>query len=145
MKKVLLFVVSFLLLFSVVKALDIEPEVYSISTNPKVLAALSTDKKEAAPGETVVVSVKNISKGYVFGSLVINSDSGTKLDVQVKDLGNGRYEFTMPSSNVYIDAVLTTVNPRTYDNTYIIVILLFASAIFLGVLYILRRNVNQFE
>lgn len=145
MKKILFFIISFLLIFTVAKAEEVVDEIYKIDTNPKVLGALSTDKKEAKPGETVIISVKNISTGYALESIIITVEGKENSNINLKDLGNGNYEFIMPRANVYVDAILTTVNPRTYDNTSLIIILLFASAIFLGVLYILKKGVNQFE
>jgi hypothetical protein len=118
---------------------------YDIVTNPNVLAALSTDLKEAKVGDTVTISIKNISKGYVLGEVVISDTDGNKLDIELKDLENGNFEFVMPESDLYIDVILTSVNPRTADNAYIIVIILVASAIFSGVLYTLRKGINKFE
>ena len=130
---------------SVATPYTITERTYDIVTNPSVLAALSTDLKEAKVGDTVTISIKNISKGYVLGEVLISDTEGNKLDVELKDLGNGNYEFVMPENDLYIDVVLTSVNPRTADNAYIIIILLVASAIFSGVLYTLRKGINKFE
>ena len=125
---------------------NITDKTFDVVTNQSVLAALTTNIKEAKPGDVVTISVKNISKGYVLGEVLLLDLDGNELDIEMKNLGNGLYEFVMPDNDVYIDLVLTTVkNPNTFDNVYIIVILLFISAIFIGVLYSVGKGLGKFE
>ena len=130
---------------SVATPYNITDKTYDITTNPQVLAALNTNVKEARPGDTVTLSVKNVSKGYGFGSIVLYDGEGNKIALELTEVSEGVYEFTMPESDVYVDVILTTVNPETYDNTSIIVIILIVSTIFLAVLYTLKKGVEKFE
>ena len=65
---------------------------------------ISLDKENAFEGQTVTVSAKTHETGlYVLEGLTVKDGSGKKLDLT--DLGNGKYSFTMPASNVSVRPV----------------------------------------
>ncbi len=131
---------------SVAKPYNITDRTFDVVTNPKVLAALSTDLTEAKPGDKVTVNVKDIKKGYVFGTVALFDLDGKKLDVEIKKIGDGIYEFIMPESDVYVDLVLTPVpvNPETYDGANIVIILLLFSAVLMGILYSIKKYYKKY-
>ena len=120
---------------------------YDILTNSKVLAALTTNATESKPGEKVTINVKDIDKGYVFESVVLSDLEGNKLDIEIKKIDAGIYEFIMPESDVYVDLVLSLVpvNPETYDNASLVIIILLISSIILGLLYSAKRLIKRYE
>ena len=74
--------------------------------------------KRADKGDTVTVTVK-ADKGYVLNELVVTDKNGNAM--KLKDLGNGKFSFTMPGSKVTVDAsfkqVETALEGRFSDVT----------------------------
>ena len=80
-----------------------------------------TSTAETVENGTVTISPKNASKGtevtvtvtpdegYVLESLTVTDKNGT--EIELTDQGDGKYSFTMPASNVKIDAVFTEEEP----------------------------------
>ena len=80
-----------------------------------------TSTAETVENGTVTISPKNASKGtevtvtvtpdegYVLESLTVTDKNGTEMELT--DQGDGKYSFTMPASNVKIDAVFTEEEP----------------------------------
>ena len=67
---------------------------------------IAYDRRDAFEGQTVTLSARTHETGlYVLEGLTVTDESGNKLPLT--DLGNGKYSFTMPASEV-------TVKP-TYD------------------------------
>jgi hypothetical protein len=65
---------------------------------------ISLDKENAFEGQTVTVSAKTHETGlYVLEGLTVTDESGKELPLT--DLGNGKYSFTMPASNVSVRPV----------------------------------------
>ena len=74
------------------------------STNPVTPSqpengTVSADKKTAAKGDTVTITVTP-DEGYQVDQITVTDKNGKT--IAVKDLGNGRYRFTMPDSAVTI-------------------------------------------
>ena len=68
---------------------------------------LSVSPKSASKGTTVTVTVTP-DKGYVLETLTVTDASGKKLDL--KNLGSGKYSFTMPASKVEVKATFMEDN-----------------------------------
>ncbi len=88
------------------------------STNPVTPSqpengAVSADKKTAAKGDTVTITVTP-DEGYQVDTITVTDKNGKT--VAVKDLGNGRYRFTMPGSAVTITSTFVPVggDARTF-------------------------------
>lgn len=64
--------------------------------------------KNASKGTEVTVTVTP-DEGYVLESLTVTDKNGT--EIELTDQGDGKYSFTMPASNVKIDAVFTEEEP----------------------------------
>ena len=90
---------------------------------------------------------EDITKGYILGTIQLFDLNGEKLDIEIKDLGQGNYEFIMPDTDVYVDLVLSLVpvNPETYDIAYVLVFGLLFSSVLIGVLYSVRRSYRKYE
>ena len=72
------------------------------TTNPVTPAqpdngSVSIDKKNAAQGDTVTITVEP-DEGYVPGTVKVVDKDGK--EIAVKDLGDGKYSFVMPSGKV---------------------------------------------
>ena len=59
--------------------------------------SVSVDKKNAAQGDTVTITVQP-DEGYVPGTVKVVDKDGK--EIAVKDLGNGKYSFVMPTGKV---------------------------------------------
>lgn len=90
----------------------------TISTPSAKNGTVSVSPKSASKGTTVTVTVTP-DKGYVLETLTVTDASGKKLDL--KNLGSGKYSFTMPAGKVTVCAAFTKIDtsygacPR--DNT----------------------------
>lgn len=73
------------------------------SVNGKVTA----DNTDAEEGDTVTLTVEP-DKGYTLETLTVTDKNGNEL--KLKDMGNGKYTFTMPASNVTIKATFMEDN-----------------------------------
>ena len=73
---------------------------YSVNTNPSENGTVTVNKKNAAEGSTVLITVKP-NEGYKLGTLKV---TGTAAEITVKDLGDGKYSFTMPAGKVSVAA-----------------------------------------
>lgn len=79
----------------------------SISTPSAKNGTVSVSPKSASKGTTVTVTVTP-DKGYVLETLTVTDASGKKLDL--KNLGSGKYSFTMPASKVEVKATFMEDN-----------------------------------
>lgn len=82
-----------------------------------------TSTAETTENGTVAISPKNASKGtevtvtvtpdegYVLESLTVTDKNGT--EIELTDQGDGKYSFTMPASNVKVDAVFAEEEPAS--------------------------------
>lgn len=66
---------------------------------------VAADKSSAAKGETVTITVTP-DNGYELEQISVTDQKGHSVDL--KDLGNGKYSFTMPASAVTVEAAFTT-------------------------------------
>ena len=75
---------------------------YSVSTPSKTEnGSVTVSPKNATKGSTVTITVKPDS-GYVLDDLTVTDKNGNELTL--KDKGNGKYTFTMPSGKVEVKA-----------------------------------------
>lgn len=79
----------------------------TISTPSAKNGTVSVSPKSASKGTTVTVTVTP-DKGYVLETLTVTDASGKKLDL--KNLGSGKYNFTMPASKVEVKATFMEDN-----------------------------------
>lgn len=79
----------------------------TISTPSAKNGTVSVSPKSASKGTTVTVTVTP-DKGYVLETLTVTDASGKKLDL--KNLGSGKYSFTMPASKVEVKATFMEDN-----------------------------------
>lgn len=79
----------------------------TISTPSAKNDTVSVSPKSASKGTTVTVTVTP-DKGYVLETLTVTDASGKKLDL--KNLGSGKYSFTMPASKVEVKATFMEDN-----------------------------------
>ena len=81
---------------------------YSVSTPSKTEnGSVTVSPKSASKGDTVTVTVKPDS-GYVLETLTVTDKNGNELTL--KDKGNGKYTFTMPSGKVEVKATFMEDN-----------------------------------
>ena len=81
---------------------------YSVSTPSKTKnGSVTVSPKNASKGDTVTVTVKPDS-GYVLETLTVTDKNGNELTL--KDKGNGKYTFTMPSGKVEVKATFMEDN-----------------------------------
>ena len=81
---------------------------YSVSTPSKTEhGTVTVSPKSASKGDTVTVTVKPDS-GYVLETLTVTDKNGNELTL--KDKGNGKYTFTMPSGKVEVKATFMEDN-----------------------------------
>ena len=91
---------------------------YPVSVDTVKNGSVIVTPKRADKGDTVTVTVK-ADKGYVLNELVVTDKNGNAM--KLKDLGNGKFSFTMPGSKVTVDAsfkqVETALEGRFSDVT----------------------------
>ena len=88
---------------------------YSVSTPSKTEnGTVTVSPKSASKGDTVTVTVKPDS-GYVLETLTVTDKNGNEL--ALKDKGNGKYTFTMPSGKVEVKA--TFMDDNTMLNFFV--------------------------
>ena len=81
---------------------------YSVSTPSKTEnGSVTVSPKNASKGDTVTVTVKPDS-GYVLETLTVTDKNGNELTL--KDKGNGKYTFTMPTGKVEVKATFMEDN-----------------------------------
>ena len=81
---------------------------YSVSTPSKTEhGSVTVSPKSASKGDTVTVTVKPDS-GYVLETLTVTDKNGNELTL--KDKGNGKYTFTMPTGKVEVKATFMEDN-----------------------------------
>ena len=81
---------------------------YSVSTPSKTEnGSVTVSPKSASKGDRVTVTVKPDS-GYVLETLTVTDKNGNELTL--KDKGNGKYTFTMPSGKVEVKATFMEDN-----------------------------------
>ena len=81
---------------------------YSVSTPSKTEnGTVTVSPKSASKGDTVTVTVKPDS-GYVLETLTVTDKNGNELTL--KDKGNGKYTFTMPTGKVEVKATFMEDN-----------------------------------
>ena len=89
--------------------------IYSVSTPSKTEnGTVTVSPKSASRGDTVTVTVKPDS-GYVLETLTVTDKNGNELTL--KDKGDGKYTFTMPSGKVEVKA--TFMDDNTMLNFFV--------------------------
>ena len=78
-----------------------------ITVNDAKNGTVSTDKKNASAGQTVTITVTP-DKGFTLETLTVLDKNGK--EVEVKNLGNNKFSFKMPSGNVSISATFMEDN-----------------------------------
>ena len=80
---------------------------YSVTVDKTENGSVTVSPKSASKGDTVTVTVKPDS-GYVLETLTVTDKNGNELTL--KDKGNGKYTFTMPSGKVEVKATFMEDN-----------------------------------
>jgi len=80
---------------------------YSVTVDKTKNGSVTVSPKSASKGDTVTVTVKPDS-GYVLETLTVTDKNGNELTL--KDKGNGKYTFTMPSGKVEVKATFMEDN-----------------------------------
>ena len=80
---------------------------YSVTVDKTKNGSVTVSPKNASKGDTVTVTVKPDS-GYVLETLTVTDKNGNELTL--KDKGNGKYTFTMPSGKVEVKATFMEDN-----------------------------------
>ena len=81
---------------------------------PVDVTGATADKKEAAAGETVTITVKP-DKGFTLETLTVLDKDGK--EIEVKSLGNNEFSFKMPASKVEVEA--TYMEDNTMLNFFV--------------------------
>lgn len=87
---------------------DDTPSSYRVTVKKAEHGTLRTSPERAQKGETVTVYATPGS-GYVLDSLTVRDDTGKQ--VELRELGNGVYSFTMPRGKVEIEAKFLLQTP----------------------------------
>lgn len=84
-----------------------QPETYAVTVASVAggTAAVTTDKQEAAAGETVTVRIADVEAGKRFQSIAVTDGSGASVEVTEVTAGEA-YTFTMPASAVTVAVTL---------------------------------------
>ena len=80
---------------------------YSVTVDKTVNGSVTVSPKSASKGDTVTVTVKPDS-GYVLETLTVTDKNGNELTL--KDKGDGKYTFTMPTGKVEVKATFMEDN-----------------------------------
>ncbi len=80
---------------------------YSVTTKSSKNGTIAIDKKKAASGSTVTITVKPDS-GFTVEKVTVLDKNGK--EVTVKNLGNNKYSFTMPKGGVTVSATFMEDN-----------------------------------
>ena len=75
--------------------------------------SVSIDKKEAAKGDTVTIIVQP-DEGYEIDRVTVTDKDGK--EIPVKDLGGGKYSFTMPDGKVEIRSFFKKTGSGVFDD-----------------------------
>jgi uncharacterized repeat protein (TIGR02543 family) len=74
---------------------------YAVSVDAGKHGSVTVSPKRADKGDTITLTVKP-DKGYELDQLTVTDKSGDR--VKLKDKGNGKFTFTMPTSKVLVEA-----------------------------------------
>ena len=85
---------------------------YEIATVNSDNGTTTTDKKDAKKGDTVTITAKP-KDGYELDKVTVKDSNGK--EIEVKDLGNGKFSFVMPSGKVSINAEYRETAKETND------------------------------
>ncbi len=80
---------------------------YSVTVDKTVNGSVTVSPKSASKGDTVTVTVEPDS-GYVLETLTVTDKNGNELTL--KDKGDGKYTFTMPTGKVEVKATFMEDN-----------------------------------
>ena len=80
---------------------------YTVTVEKSVNGAVTTDRKTAAAGTTVTITVTP-DEGYTLETLTVLDKDGNEL--KLTDKGDGKYTFTMPASSVTVKATFMDDN-----------------------------------
>ena len=84
---------------------------YDVSAPSVKHGDVTVDPKNAKAGDTVTITVKPDS-GYELDTLTVKDASGST--IKVKDNGNGKFTFTMPSSKVTVSAEFAEIKAMDF-------------------------------
>lgn len=85
---------------------------YRVTVEDTVNGEAESSRSWASKGTTITLTVVP-DDGYELASLTITKSNGD--EVQFTDKGNGKFEFTMPGSNVTVEAIFKAITPG-YDD-----------------------------
>ena len=85
---------------------------YEVATADSDNGTIATDKKDAKKGDTVTVTAEP-KDGYEIDKVTVKDSNGK--EIEVKDLGNGKFSFVMPSGKVSINAEYKETAKETDD------------------------------
>ncbi len=86
---------------------------YKISASDDGNGSVKLGSKEAAKGDTVKITVKP-DDGYELDELFVTDKKGN--DVRVKEKGDNKYAFTMPSGKVNVEATFAEIEKASERN-----------------------------
>ncbi len=79
----------------------VAPDTYTVNIDSAENGSVSADKNSSAQGDTVTLTVTP-DEGYELSSITVTTVGGQA--VELADIGEGKYTFTMPASDVTVKA-----------------------------------------
>ena len=90
------------------------PETHNVTVTPLEGATVTADPAQAAPGDTVTVSISGIDPGKEFRSITVTDADETEIDTTEVTPGQ-EYTFLMPDSDATVTVELQDVTPETLN------------------------------
>lgn len=79
---------------------------YTVTVRNTNNGSVTTNLKQAAKGADITLTVK-ADEGYALDKLIVTDSKGNI--IKLSDLGNGKYSFTMPDSNVDVETLFKKI------------------------------------